>query len=294
MADIAELITEGSDQTFVADVITPSNETPVIVDFWAPWCGPCKQLIPALERVVTKAGGAVKLVKVNIDENPGVAGQLGVRSIPAVFAFKDGKPVDGFTGGQPESELEKFVARLSGARSASEDAANLVARAKDSLTAGDPGGAAQDFASALQLDPENPEATAGLARLYWESGNQEGATEMISNLSDTLKAHPDIIAISAMLNLRSEPEAPDETGPLAAKVEANPDDLDARLELAKALAAQGRNGEAIEHLLYSVEKNRAHNDEAARHFLLTVFQAEGNESEITIDGRRRLSSILYA
>ena len=294
MADIAELITEGSDQTFVADVITPSSETPVIVDFWAPWCGPCKQLIPALERVVTKAGGAVKLVKVNIDENPGVAGQLGVRSIPAVFAFKDGKPVDGFTGGQPESELEKFVARLSGARSASEDAANLVARAKDSLTAGDPGGAAQDFASALQLDPENPEATAGLARLYWESGNQEGATEMISNLSDTLKAHPDIIAISAMLNLRSEPEAPDETGPLAAKVEANPDDLDARLELAKALAAQGRNGEAIEHLLYSVEKNRAHNDEAARHFLLTVFQAEGNESEITIDGRRRLSSILYA
>ena len=294
MADIAELITEGSDQTFVADVITPSSETPVIVDFWAPWCGPCKQLIPALERVVTKAGGAVKLVKVNIDENPGVAGQLGVRSIPAVFAFKDGKPVDGFTGGQPESELEKFVARLSGARSAREDAANLVARAKDSLTAGDPGGAAQDFASALQLDPENPEATAGLARLYWESGNQEGATEMISNLSDTLKAHPDIIAISAMLNLRSEPEAPDETGPLAAKVEANPDDLDARLELAKALAAQGRNGEAIEHLLYSVEKNRAHNDEAARHFLLTVFQAEGNESEITIDGRRRLSSILYA
>ena len=294
MADIAELITEGSDQTFVADVITPSSETPVIVDFWAPWCGPCKQLIPALERVVTKAGGAVKLVKVNIDENPGVAGQLGVRSIPAVFAFKDGKPVDGFTGGQPESELEKFVARLSGARSASEDAANLVARAKDSLTAGDPGGAAQDFASALQLDPENPEATAGLARLYWESGNQEGATEMISNLSDTLKAHPDIIAISAMLNLRGEPEAPDETGPLAAKVEANPDDLDARLELAKALAAQGRNGEAIEHLLYSVEKNRAHNDEAARHFLLTVFQAEGNESEITVDGRRRLSSILYA
>ena len=294
MADIAELITEGSDQTFVADVITPSSETPVIVDFWAPWCGPCKQLIPALERVVTKAGGAVKLVKVNIDENPGVAGQLGVRSIPAVFAFKDGKPVDGFTGGQPESELEKFVARLSGARSASEDAANLVARAKDSLTAGDPGGAAQDFASALQLDPENPEATAGLARLYWESGNQEGATEMISNLSDTLKAHPDIIAISAMLNLRGEPEAPDETGPLAAKVEANPDDLDARLELAKALAAHGRNGEAIEHLLYSVEKNRAHNDEAARHFLLTVFQAEGNESEITVDGRRRLSSILYA
>lgn len=294
MADTAALITEGSDQTFVADVITPSNDTPVIVDFWAPWCGPCKQLIPALERAVTSAKGKVKLVKINIDENPGVAGQLGVRSIPAVYAFKDGKPVDGFMGAQPESELEKFVSRLSGERDAGEDAAALVARAKDSLTAGDPGGAAQDFAGALQLDPENPEATAGLARLYLESGNQEGAAAMIANIPDSLKDHPDIIAIAAMLDLRPAPEAPDETAGLQAKVTTNPDDLDARLELAKALAGLGRNGEAVDHLLYSIQKNRAHNDEMARHFLLTIFQAEGNESEITINGRRQLSSILYA
>ena len=294
MSDPAAIITEGSDQTFVQDVIAPSSETPVIVDFWAPWCGPCKQLIPALERVVTKAGGKVKLVKINIDENPGVAGQIGVRSIPAVFAFKDGKPVDGFTGGQPESELEKFVARLSGERSASEDAAVLVARAKDSLATGDPGGAAQDFAGALQLDPENPEATAGLARLYMESGNQDGAAQMIANVPESLKDHPDIIAIASMLKLRPEPEAPDETAALAAKVAAAPDDLDARLTLAKALVGVGRNADAIEHLLYSIGKNRAHNDEAARHFLLTVFQAEGNESPVTIEGRRQLSSILYA
>jgi len=294
MTDALDIISHGSDATFMDDVIAPSSDTPVIVDFWAPWCGPCKQLIPALERVVSSAKGKVKLVKINIDENPAIAGQLGVRSIPAVYAFKDGKPVDGFMGAQPESELEKFVARLSGERSASEDAAALVARAKDSLTSGDPGGAAQDFAGALQLDPENAEALAGLARLYLESGNEEGAAEMINKAPETLQGHPDIMAIAAMLKLRPEPEAPDETVALAAQVTANPDDLDARLELAKALTGAGRAGEAVDHLLYSIGKNRAHNDEAARLFLLTVFQAEGNESAVTIEGRRRLSSILYA
>ena len=153
MTDAAlDVIKDSSDAAFMADVIEASKDTPVVVDFWAPWCGPCKQLMPALERAVSEAKGAVKMVKINIDDNPAVAGQLGVRSIPAVFAFKDGEAVDGFMGGQPESELQKFVGRLSGASDPIAEAAELTARAKDSLAAGDPGGAAQDYAQALTLD----------------------------------------------------------------------------------------------------------------------------------------------
>lgn len=282
---------------FMADVVEVSKETPVVVDFWAPWCGPCKQLMPMLERAVKGAGGKVKMVKINIDENPGVAGQLGVRSIPAVYAFRDGKPVDGFMGGQPESELQKFIDRLSGDTDPAEEAGTLVDRAKDSLAAGDAGGAAQDFAHALSLDENNAQARAGLARIYLDTGNEQEAVSLIQQAPDSVTDHPEIAAVRSKIALEDQAPEPDEEDPaleLSQKVKDNPDDLDARLELAKALASTGRNSEAVEHLLYSVRKNRAYNNEAARLFLLTVFEAEGPQSDVSIQGRRELSSILFA
>ena len=294
MSEALDVIKDGSDQSFMADVIEASQETPIVVAFRAPWCGPCKQLMPVLERVVKDAKGGVKMVKINIDENPGIAGQLGVRSIPAVYAFKDGKPVDGFQGGQPESELKKFVGRLTGESDPVEEAAALAARAKDSLAAGDPGGAAQDYAQALSLNPESAEAMAGLIRLYIDGGNEEAAADLLASAPASMLEHPEIAAVRSQLTLTEQAVEPDETAELVAAVNSNTDDLDARLALAKALAASGRNGEAVEHLLYSIRKNRAHNGEAARLFLLTIFEAEGPASDVSIEGRRALSSILFA
>ena len=291
---MTETITNSSDARFMADVIEASTETPVIVDFWAPWCGPCKQLMPALERVVTAKNGKVKLVKINIDENPGVAGQLGVRSIPAVFAFKDGQPVDGFMGGQPESELEKFVARLAGETDPKAESLALSDRAKDSLAAGDPGGAAQDYAQAIQLDPANASAIAGLARIYADTGNDEGARQILADAPAEVADHPEIAALRGKLDLAADAPADDELAELEAAVASAPADLDAKLALARAYSGRGRNAEAVDLLLESVAANRAHDDEAARRFLLEIFAAEGTESEISVDGRRRLSSILFA
>ena len=289
-----DIVKDSSDMAFMADVIEASSDVPVIVDFWAPWCGPCKQLMPRLEKAVKAAEGKVKLVKINTQDHNGVASQLGVRSIPAVYAFKDGQPVDGFMGAQPDTALKEFIDRLTGETDPKEEAKTLVARARDSLAAGDPGGAAQDFAGALALDEENAAARAGLARLYIDGGNEEGALQLLQDAPESVLDDPEITALKSKFDLRPAADEEDPTAELAAAVEAKPDDLDARLELAKALVGTGRNAEAVDHLIYSIGKNRAHDNEAARLFLLTIFEAEGTESDVSRDGRKRLSTILYA
>jgi len=287
-----DIIKDATDASFMADVVEASRTTPVIVDFWATWCGPCKQLGPSLEKAVAGAKGAVKLVKVDIDKNPAYAGQLRVQSIPAVFAFVDGKPVDGFMGALPDSQVKDFVAKVAklgnGGASPVDD---LLALAKESLELGDMGGAAQAYAQVLQADPANVKALGGLARVYMSTGDAEHAQEIVAMAPADAK-DPDLDSVRATLALAAE--APSETGEFERRLAANPDDHEARFELAKSLAGKHRLEQAADQLLTIIEKDRAWNDEAARKQLLTVFEAAGHSSEIARHGRRRLSAILFS
>ncbi|MGE0827873.1 MAG: thioredoxin [Hyphomonadaceae bacterium] len=286
-----DLVKNGGDSTFLEDVIEASKTAPVIVDFWAPWCGPCKQLAPALEKAVRAAGGKVTLVKINIDENPQVAGQLGVRSIPAVFAFDKGRPVDGFMGAVPDSQIKLFIDRLAGAGSADEIGA-LLKEAQESLALGDIGGAAQSFAMALQIDPENVKALAGMARAYLASGEPDQAREILNAIPEEKRSDPDVQGVRAALELAAEQGG--DARDLEAKLAAQPADHQARFDLAGALAARGDLDAAVEHLLAIVERDRAWNDEAARKQLLKIFDAAGGGSDIAKSGRRRLSALLFS
>jgi putative thioredoxin len=289
----ADIIKDGTDASFVADVVEASRTTPVIVDFWATWCGPCRQLGPALEKAVTAAKGAVKLVKIDIDKNPAFAGQLRVQSIPAVFAFVDGKPVDGFMGALPDSQVKTFVDRLAkqGAGEATSPLDDLLDMARESVELGDLGGAAQAYAQVLQADPQNVKALAGLARVYQQSGDAEGARQVLAQVPEGAK-DADLDSVRAALALADE--APSDTAGFESRLAADENDHEARFELAKALAGQGKLEEAVDHLLAILARDRTWNDDAARKQLLTVFEAAGHGSEVARNGRRRLSAILFS
>jgi putative thioredoxin len=288
-----DVIKDATDASFAADVLDASRDVPVIVDFWATWCGPCKTLGPSLEKAVTAAKGAVKLVKVDIDKNPAYAGQLRVQSIPAVFAFLDGRPVDGFMGAIPESQVKAFVDKLAklGRGGGASPVDEMLDMARESLELGDTGGAAQAYAAVLQADAGNLKAIGGLAKVYLAAGDAERARETVAMAPADAK-DPDLDSVRAALALAAE--APSETAGLEQRLAQDTDDHEARFEYAKALAGQGKFDEAADQLLKIVEKDRDWNEQAARKQLLTVFEAAGAMSEVAKTGRRRLSSILFS
>jgi putative thioredoxin len=292
-APVGDLIKESSTRTFVADVIEASRDVPVLVDFWAPWCGPCRQLTPILEKVVREAKGAVKLVKVNIDENQGIAQQLRIQSIPAVFAFRNGQPVDGFMGALPESQVRDFIKRLT-AGSGPSPVDQLIAIAEHATQTGDLGTAAQAYAQILQEEPQNPVALGGLARAYLASGDADRAKQTLALVPPEHQGHEAVAAVQAQLKLAEMADKAGDSVALLAKIEADPNDHQARLDLATALVAQSKTEAAIAELLESIRRDRNWSEAAARKQLLTLFEALGPNDPAVQSGRRRLSSILFS
>ena len=290
------LIKDSSDTEFVADVIEASKEIPIIVDFWAPWCGPCKQLGPTLEKVVSEAAGAVKLVKIDIDQNPQIAQQLRVQSIPAVYAFYQGRPVDGFQGALPESQLKEFVKKLTDAAGSTQTSPidEALEQAKALIEAGDKAQAEALLEQILQHAPDNADAKISLARLALDGGQLERAQNLINELGDEAKKSPEAASLISALALAERAGEAGDLAALKAKVDNNLADHQARLELAVALFGHGQKEEAVNELLESIRRDRKWNEEAARKQLLEFFEAMGPVDDLTIAGRRKLSSILFS
>ncbi len=294
-APAAQLIKDSNTASFMSDVIEASKSVPVLVDFWAPWCGPCKQLGPLLEKIVSEAGGKIRLVKVDIDKNQQLAQQMRIQSIPAVFAFADGQPVDGFMGALPESELRTFVDKIVSSHGGqAEQVEQLLDAAETAMETDAVEQAVAMFAQVLQLEPENGRAIAGMAKAHIALDDLDGARELLSVIPPALANDAHISGAIAALTVAETPVDDGEISRLNEAVAADETDYQSRLDLSVALNAAGQEEAALDNLMWLIEKDRSWNEDAARKQLLVFFEAWGPTHELTLSGRRRLSSILFA
>jgi putative thioredoxin len=289
----ADVVKDTTTQGFMKDVIEESKRQPVLVDFWAPWCGPCKQLTPILEKAVKAAKGKVKLTKMNIDEHPAIPGQMGIQSIPAVIAFVDGQPADGFMGALPESQVVAFLDRLTKGKAGGEQP-DLLKMADAALVEGNPAAAAEIYAQLLTEDAANVHALAGLARCYVETGALEQAKQTLAMVPEAKRNEAPVAAARAALDVAEQAKSLGPMAELEEKVLANPLDHQARFDLAIALNAKGKREEAANQLLEVVKRDRKWNEDAARKQLVQFFEAWGPTDEATVAGRKRLSSLLFS
>lgn len=292
-AATGDIVKDTDTARFTQDVIQASQQALVLVDFWAAWCGPCKQLTPILEKVVRSYNGKVRLVKLNVDEHPAIPGQLRIQSLPTVYAFRDGRPLDGFMGAQPESSVKEFIDRLLGA-DAGNDIDSLIAAAAEQLQANDLQGAAEIYAAVLQEDNKNFKALAGLANCYLKSGDAGRAEQTLALVPPDKQSTAEVTQVKAAIQLALRAGSGTDTRALEAKVAANPNDHQARIDLAMALASGGANEQAVDQLLEAFRRDRNWNDQAARKELLQLFEAWGSTDPVTIAGRRKLSSLLFS
>jgi putative thioredoxin len=288
-----DLVKETTTKTFVKDVIEESKRQPVLVDFWAPWCGPCKQLTPILEKAVKAAKGKVKLVKMNIDEHPAIPGQMGIQSIPAVIAFVNGQPADGFMGALPEGQVVAFLERLTKGKIGGEEK-DALAAADAALAKGDATTAASLYANLLAVDGTNVAALAGLSRSYLQTGAIEQAKQTLAMVPEAKRGDAAVAAARAALEVAEQAASVGPIAELEQKVAANPLDHQARFDLAVALNSKNKRKDAVDHLIEIVRRDRKWNDDGARKQLVQFFEAWGPTDEATVEGRKRLSSVLFA